>query len=482
MNKELSSIVQEFAQWQKKLHCTLVELLLNWQRLDRQDIALQLLEQWQADYLEGEEERYAIDRIAALKWLNENLMKRLKAEKAILSDWQTSDGKNIENVLSNEELAAMPLAMDAVFHTLETMKLPPDEEVLQKRLMGYAKQSTDRLAKVTEELNANLEKVDLSLQNHLQAWHRVCQKLLVEKKEDRTHTAESVRIHALLAMSAETYLYWQRMAAKGWQIISENQGGMPAYHVTAKDISDQTEQAVLQAGQYLQDIMFNWFRVGTANQDVLMDWLSVWISSFSGLGMTMETPVEAEQLALFAHELDIRSSKMRRETKEWKNFGAGQRLPAVGIPYEIREILEMLATVRQKAVKNASAELEIQRMYASCTQILPKLHEIAKNLEVITDNAIADELESWVHLQMKGFIRLSKISRSYAARAAGLFADILEERIDLERDVSLHWLRLNKKEWDAAQPSSPDQAGAKLGQIILKIGKIRHHKNDKEFV
>ena len=83
---------------------------------------------------------------------------------------------------------------------------------------------------------------------------------------------------------------------------------------------------------------------------------------------------------------------------------------------------------------------------------------------------------------MNGFVSLSKISRSHAARAAGLFADILEERIDLERDVNPHWLRLNKKEWDAAQPSSPDQAGAKLGQIILKIGKIRHHKNDEEFV
>ncbi len=469
---------QNLIRLQKNLRRMLVECSINWQALNRQDIILQILEEWQADYREGEEERYAADRIKAVQWLSDNLEKRLNAEMASIADWQTVPAPEGEedplDDLSSEALAAMPVEIDATLDLLGSIDLPSDRDVLQKRLAHYAQQATKRLAKVTQELNANLEKTDLELQSHLQSWHIACQKLLAESEGDR-EASESVRIHALLAMSAENYLYWQRMVAEDWESASENEGGMPAYHLTAKNLADRAEQASLLAGQCLQDIMLNWFRIGTANQDTLMDWLAAWSSSFAGFGCAMETPTETEQLEYLADELDHRSSRMRRETEGWKNFGPDQRLPSMGIPYEIREVLETIAAARENAVKNASADLEIQRLYESCRVILPALHEVAKNLQAITDDNDADELESWIHLQMNSFIRLSKVSRSHAARAAGLFADILDERIDLERDIRTDWLRLNKKEWDAAQPPSAEKAAAMMGQIILKIGKIRHH-------
>ncbi len=467
---------------QKKLRKALVELALNWQMLDRQDVISQLLETWQADYREGEEERYAADRVKAVQWLDTHLEKRLAVEKAAASSgWQTvpvmvgEDDSLAE--LSSETLAAMPVVVDATLDLLQSIELPSDSAVLQKRLAHYAQQATKRLGKVTQELNANLEKTDLELQQQLQAWHSACQKLLMETEGGRNAT-ESVRIHAMLAMSAETYLYWQRMVVEGWELVPEHEGGMPSYHITAQMLADRAKQATLLAGQCLQDIMLNWFRIGTVNQDTLIDWLASWSSGFAGFSGSMEHPAAVEQLELLADGLDSRSSKMRQETEGWKNFGPGQRLPSIGIPYEIRELLETIASAREMAIKNASEELEIQRLYESCTQILPGLHEVAKNLKVMTDDNDADELESWIHLQMKGFIRLSKVSRSHAARAAGLFADILDERIDLERDVRSNWLRLNKKEWDAAQPASPEKAGVMMGQAVLRIGKIRHHRPD----
>ncbi|MBR7069432.1 MAG: hypothetical protein IKI30_03165 [Oxalobacter sp.] len=470
-----SANAQDLGRLQEKLRRTLVELALNWQMLSHADVVQQLLEEWQADYREGEAERYASDRVKAVQWLDTQLEKRMKAEKAVVPDWQTAP---VQEGLSAESLDAMPVVVDAVLHLLQSIDLPDDSEVLQRRLAHYAQQATKRLNKVTQELNANLEKTDLELQQHLQAWHGACQKLLMETEGSRD-SAESVRIHALLAMSAETYLYWQRMVAEGWQVIPEQEGGMPPYHVTAKMLADQAKQASLLAGQCLQDIMLNWFRLGTANQDTLMDWLAGWSSSFAGFGGSMEHPAAVEQLELLADELDSRSSKMRRETEGWKNFGPGQRLPAIGIPYEIRELLETVAAARGQAVKNASESMEIQRLYESCSLILPGLHEVAKNLQAMADDNDADELENWVHLQMNAFIQLSKVSRSHAARAAGLFADVLDERIDLERDVRTNWLRLTKQEWDAAQPSSPEKAGVMMGQAVLRIGKIRHHRPDK---
>lgn len=473
--------VQNFIRLQKKLCRTLVEFALNWQMLDRPDIVQQLLEEWQADYREGEAERYAADRVKAVQWLDVQLDKRQKAEKAVVSDWQTVPSvTGVDDPLaelSSEALAAMPVVVDATLDLLQSIELPADSEVLQKRLAHYAQQATRRLGKVTEELNANLEKTDLELQQHLQAWHGACQKLLMETEGSRD-SSESIRIHALLAMSAETYLYWQRMVAEGWQPVPEQEGGMPPYHLTAKMFADRAGQAVLLAGQCLQDIMLNWFRIGTASQDTLMDWLAGWSAGFAGFGGAMENPSAVEQLELLADELDNRSSKMRQETEGWKNFGPGQRLPGIGIPYEIRELLETVAAARMDVVKGASEDQEIQRLYESCTQILPGLHEIAKNLRAITNDYDADELESWIHLQMNGFIRLSKVSRSHAARAAGLFADALDERISLERDIRTDWLRLTKKEWEDAQPPSPEKAGVMMGQVILQIGKIRHHRPD----
>ena len=465
---------QNLARLQEKLRRTLVEFALNWQMLDRSDIVQQLLEEWLVDYREGEAERYASDRVKAVQWLDTQLDKRLKAEKAVVSDWQTA---SVSEALSSESLEAMPVVIDAALELLQSIGLPSDSEVLQKRLAHYAQQATRRLGKVTQELNANLEKTDLDLQQHLQAWHGDCQKLLMETEGSRD-SAESVRIHTLLAMSAETYLYWQRMVAEGWQPVSEQEGGMPSYHLTAKMLADRTGQAVLLAGQCLQDIMLNWFRIGAANQDTLMDWLAGWSSGFAGFGDSMEDPSAVEQLELLADELDSRSSKMRRETEGWKNFGPGQRLPGIGIPYEIRELLETIATARTEAINSASEDREVQRLYESCSQILPGLHEVAKNLRAMTDDYDADELESWIHLQMNGFIRLSKVGRAHAARAAGLFADVLDERIDLERDVRSNWLRLTRKEWEAAQPSSPEKAGVMMGQAVLQIGKIRHHRPD----
>ncbi len=469
---------QNLIRLQKNLRSVLVELSINWQILNRQEIILQILDEWQSDYREGEAERYAADRVKAVQWLSDTLDKRLAAEKSGASDWQTvpvSEGEDDPlDDLSSEALASMPVEIDATLDLLGSIELPSDSDVLQKRLAHYAQQATKRLSKVTQELNANLEKTDLELQKLLQTWHATCQTLLSESEGDR-EASESIRIHALLAMSAENYLYWQRMVAEDWQPVPESEGGMPAYHLTAKNLADRAEQSSLLAGQCLQDIMLNWFRIGTANQDTLMDWLSSWSSSFAMMGCAMETPTETEQLEYLADELDRRSSRMRREIDGWVNFGPGQRLPGMGIPYEIREVLETIAAAREKAVRNASADLEIQRLYESCRVILPGLHEFAKNLQAITDDNDADELESWIHLQMNGFIRLSKVSRSHAARAAGLFADILDERIDLERDIRTDWLRLNKKEWDAAQPPSAEKAGLMMGQIILKIGKIRHH-------
>ncbi len=469
-----SAYVQNLERLQEKLRRTLVEFALNWQKLNRADVVQQLLEEWQADYREGEAERYASDRVKAGQWLDAQLEKRLKAEKAVVPDWQAATG---QEGLSAESLDAMPVVVDAALHLLQSIDLPDDSEVLQRRLAHYAQQAAKRLEKVTQELNANLEKTDLELQQHLQAWHGACQKLLMETEGSRD-SAESVRIHALLAMSAETYLYWQRMVAEGWQPVPEQEGGMPSYHLTAGILADRAKQAALLAGQCLQDIMLNWFRIGAANQDTLMDWLAGWSSGFAGFGGSMENPSAVEQLELLADGLDNRSSKMRRETEGWKNFGPGQRLLGIGIPYEIRELLETVAAARAEALKNASEDREIQRLYESCSLILPGLHEVAKNLRAMTDDYDADELESWIHLQMNGFIRLSKVSRSHAARAAGLFADVLDERIDLERDVRSNWLRLTRKEWEAAQPSSPEKAGVMMGQAVLQIGKIRHHRPD----
>jgi len=472
---------QNLIRLQKKLRKTLLEFSLNWHQLERQDIVLQLLEEWQADYREGEEERYAADRIKAVQWLDTQIEKRLKAEKAVVPDWHRgpveTEGEDMLEELSPEILAAIPVAVDATLDIVQSIELPTDEAVLQKRLSHYAQQATRRLEKVTQELNANLEKTNLDLQQHLQVWHGACQKLLMESEGERNAT-ESVRIHALLAMSAETYLYWQRMVVDGWQATSELSGGMPPYHLTARMLSDRAVQAALLAAQCLQDIMLNWFRIDIANQDMLLAWLSDWSTGFIGLERAMDNPSAVEQLEMLADELDNRSSRMRHETEGWINFGSGQRLPGIGIPYEIRELLETIASAREEALENASEKSETQRLYEYCVQILPALHEIAKNLQVITDDYDADEMENWVHLQMNGFIHLSKISRSHAARAAGLFADILDERIDLERDVRADWLRLTKKEWDAAQPQSPEKAGVMMGQAILRMGKIRHHRPD----
>jgi hypothetical protein len=470
---------QELARLQAHLCQMLVELSMNWQGLGRHDLILQLLEEWQADYREGEAERYADDRIKAVQWLDAQVEKRLKAEQASGSSWQAvpvpEGAGNPFAGLSPETLAGMPLAVDATLNILQSITLPADADVLQSRLAHYAQQATKRLETVTQELNANLEKTDLELQQHLKAWHGACQKLLADS-EGKREPKDSIRIHALLAMTSETYLYWQRMVAKDWQVIPEGEGGMPPYHLTAKVLSERAKQAALLAGQCLQDIMLNWFRIGPANQDILMDWLSSWALEFSGFGGVMAYPAAVEHLEHLADELDIRSSKLRRETEGWQNFGPGQRLPAIGLPYAIRELLETVVAVRSEADKGASEELEIGRLYESCSQILPGLHEIAKNLAVIDDDLEADEMESWVHLQMNAFIRLSKVSRSHAARAACLFADILDERIQLERDVIPGWLRLTKKEWDAAMPPTPEKAGVMMGQAVLKIGKIRHHR------
>ena len=78
-----SANAQDLGRLQEKLRRTLVEFALNWQKLNRADVVQQLLEEWQADYREGEAERYASDRVKAVQWLDAQLEKRLKAEKAL---------------------------------------------------------------------------------------------------------------------------------------------------------------------------------------------------------------------------------------------------------------------------------------------------------------------------------------------------------------------------------------------------------------
>lgn len=348
-------------------------------------------------------------------------------------------------------------------------------------LARYARHAARRLERATQELNANLDRTDLKLQQAFKAWHGACQQWLMapEKQGDGV---QAVRIHGVLAMSAQTYLYWQRMASKGWQAIPEEKGGFPPHHLTAKTLAGRVNQAILLAGQCLQDIMLNWFRIGSIEQDNLLRLLSRSFQDFATFRETTGEPATVwqgklmEMLERLADDLDRLSSRMRRQTEGWVNFGPGQRLPGIGIPHDIRTLLEELAAFREEALANAADDREIGRLYGAFEQILPGLHEVAGNLRVMTDDIDATELECWVHFLTSGFVRLSEISRSHAAVAAILFADALNERLELERKINPGWLGLTDREKEAARPPSMEKAGAMMGQVILQIGQICHHR------